>query len=812
MPTAWPLRRVGLALAAWALAALLAPASAAHAEASLTDTRGQTDLRELSHELSVRFEGVVARVETRQTFLHQGPHPREAIYTFDLPVHAAVTGLSIRLGDGRTTTSTVVAADAAETAVSDPGAIEASPDPGLLRLIARDAPGIDGYDPRARATYELRLYPLAAGRPVTVTLTWAAPLRIDDGRLSLRLPDRGEAANLVRERVALHLGDAPGGFGFGPVSAGGQGFGRVRQARFAAPPRGDLVIDAALVPTDPGPGAHRPQLGFAAVPLGDGVGALGLSIINPRPTANRDELPYERLVLIIDVSRSLDRAGLAAAATLTQALLTRAPAATLVEAILYDREVHPLFGRFRPNDDHARAALDQALGAAALANGSDLGAALEHTGALLRSSPLAATPPQGFERGAHASTLVVVLSDGFTPLELTPRRALDRIGRDLLVDTQLAAVLLGPDDAPVPDTRAGVLPTLARRSGGRAVAVRYGESPARARSLATELGRAAPLADLTLDAGEAEIEDIHLPTRLEPGQGYFAIGFYRGPAPRGITVRGTAGPDQIAVTARRDPGLARLAPALALARAHGLDLASDDQRAAVRAAAGDDPDDPGSDAARAEAAVRRALVEAARRAGVVGRHSSLVALDSRDRFARDRLHMIKSWGPSAFSRLPPPPERGHALAAFERRVPPSAHAVDAQPRRTGQLDRDIVARLLDHHLAPRARACYETLLRRSPDLAGSLTVVVELGRGEAQYATVEGSTFPAGGMEACVVRAAYDIQVPRVALGDDPEVTSLVRWPLDFRRRAGRGEVVDGSHGPTKQRPLDTRTPLDGID
>jgi hypothetical protein len=782
---------------------VLAPAPAAGGDASLTSVGGRDSwLKEAQLEMSVAFEGVVAQVSARQTIVNEGPVPVEAMYTFDVPVDAAITGVHIRTPDGRSSTTMVADAGAAITPMPDPDGVAAVPDLGVLRLVARDVPGIDGDTSLSTSTYELRVYPVPAQQAVTVTIDWIAPLRYDDGRLLLRIPGRGNAAGLVREQVSLRLTPPPGVRGFGAVHGGGRALGRgVRQARFPAAPRGDVVIDAAL---DFG-AETRPQVSMARVPIDNTVGAIGLAVLAPLGAGARD-LGFERVLLVLDVSRSLDRAGLAASTTVVDALLGAMPANTRVEAVLFDRGARRLFGRFRANDAEARKAVTQALRPDQLANGSDLGAALETARTILKGESLDAAPQEGFERGARASTLMVVISDGMVPLELTPRRALDRLGAELLQDVSVASVVLVPDEAPVPETREGALSILARKSSGRVMAVRFGEAQARATALAAALGRPVLLSEVDLETGGAALSGIELPSSIEPGHGVIAVGMYRGAAPATVTLTGLAQGQPVRLAAQRDAALGRAALPLAMGRAQ------------LESFLPDGPITTGSgepDAATMSAAQRR-LVASVRKAGTVTRYTSLVALDATDRFARDRVNMARTWGASAFFRLPPPPERTseHAFRRFERRVPPDRHAADTPPRRTGQLDREIVQRLLENHVKPMARSCYEEALRREPGLAGTMTVVLELGRGEVQFADVQGSTLQHAGVEACVARAAYAIPVPRVALGDDPEIISVVRYPLELRKRQKSGEVRFRSEDeePALRELLNSSDPLDGLD
>ncbi|ACY18436.1 VWA domain-containing protein [Haliangium ochraceum] len=789
------------ALAAALVLVALLPGSAA-AEAVLASAApGAAPPNEASFDMDVSFEGVVARVRTRQTLVHDGAAPAQALYSFDLPVDAAVIGVSVHSPGSRRSSSALVDADAAVAAVADPAALSATPDPALLRLVARDAPGIDGDTDTATATYELLVYPLLPGQATTVTIEWLAPLRYDDGRLRLRVPARGHSPGLVREDVSLRLAPPPGVRGFSSVHGGSQALGRdIRRARFRAAPRGDLIIEATL---DFG-GSTQPVLGFARVPLPGAAGAVAVAALSPLPRGEHT-LGYERVLLVLDVSRSLERAGLAAADAVVGTLLANIPAQTQVEAVLFDRTPRRLFQRFRDNSAEVREQITAALRPDALANGSDLGAALEMTRQVLLNTPLPLRPAEGLERGHHAATLVVLVTDGMTPLALTPRRALDRLGRDVLADASIAAVTLVPDEAPAPASDEGALALLARKSSGRAITVRLSEATSRAQALGAALSRPAPLTEVDIDLGRdrgVRLDGIDIPSVLEPGQGFVALGLFRGPLPETVELSALAQGRPLRIGSRRDEALARACAPLALVRP----LAEDSPVWSADA----------EGAARATEESRRRLVAAARQAGVVTRVSSLVAVDGRDRFARDRLNMTRNWGPSAFLRMPPPAERdGYVHRAFKRRVVPDVHAVDTPPRRTGQLDRHILERLLARHVKPLARACYQDALRRDPKLAGSMLVALELARGEVQLAEIERSTFPQSKLEACVIDAAYRIPVPRVALGDDPETIHVVRYPLELRRRNRSIEVHsdDSAEESRKIREiLNSHDPLDGLE
>lgn len=783
------------ALGLWCLIHVF-PAQAA----ALETARGEPLLQEAQFTHDVEFRGPVAFIKSTQVIANSSKFEEEAVYTFDLPLDAAVVGLQVRLSDGRTTSMAVMDAGAALTVVPDADGVNAAPDVGLMRLVARDAPRITGPSIYALATYELRVYPVTPGQVITVTTTWVSPLRYDDGRLLLRIPHRGDAGNLVRERVSLRLQPPGGTRGFAAVHGGGKLLGkRIKQAHFTAPPRTDVVIDAEIEFESR---SESPLVSFASVPIRDDFGAIGVSVMTPRPSGAA-ELDYERLLVLVDISRSLENEGLAAAAALSDALLASIPASAEVEVILFDRTAQRVFGSFTRNSPKLRKDLAKALRRGELDNGSDLGAALD----LARSVLLQKRPAKGTEPGRRAPTLVTIISDGMLPVALDGRAAADHIGDDLLQDIEIFSIILVPDHAPAPDTDDNPLGKLAYRTPGRATAVRFGEAAMRAKNLASELGRPVPLRAVHIDTGSTAIEGMDIPGILDAGQGYTGLGFYHGPAPQKLTLTASHRNKGLRIEGKRDLGLGQAALPLLLVTASPEDFIPMQDRLEGNSSSAYD--------AQALEEAKRGLVRAANLSATITPYSAMVALDSKDRFAQDRLALARKWGPGVFFRLPPPAERepGYELRTYRQRVPESEWAQDGETeQRTGELDRDIIKRLITTYVVPKARVCYEQALRHNNDLRGSLVVVMEIARGEVQHARVEQSTFfPGAGIDACVTDAAYSIQVPRVALGDDLETIGVAHYPLTFKKHNDRGDVQPGKEPPSQRDPTTTGDPLGGL-
>src|SRR6187397_1305125 len=151
--------------------------SDAHARADLQGIE-VTDVHEAEHTVSVRIEGLFAAFESRQVIVNPGDRDTEIFYAFDLPGGAAVTGVEIRLPDGRRAVSSAVDARAAFQFVAEedrPG----RPDLGLLRMLDRPS-GRDDLD-----RYELRVFPVPARKSAVAVVRWQVPLRYRDGRLQL---------------------------------------------------------------------------------------------------------------------------------------------------------------------------------------------------------------------------------------------------------------------------------------------------------------------------------------------------------------------------------------------------------------------------------------------------------------------------------------------------------------------------------------------------------------------------------------------------------------------------------------------------
>ncbi len=360
--------------------------------------------------------------------------------------------------------------------------------------------------------------------------------------------------------------------------------------------------------------------------------------------------------------------------------------------------------------------------------------------------------------------------------------------------------MLVPDDAPAPDLEHGPLAELARATGGRVLAVRNGDAQQRALRLWSEVSQPSPFEGIQIDwHGTVVTSEGSVPARLESGEGVLITGWYHGQRP---------GPMYVQAELRGRRAGVRLRPASAALTRAALPLALVERPAVelLPPAALDRGDQ--DERARAD------LVRAAHRAGVATSSTALVLLDPKDGYARDRLAHARKWGPALYLRFPPPAERQLGEVAEARQEPrpagPAARIPGPAARRTGELDKALVERLMKQHVVPAARACYQRAIRREPKLAGTVVIELEMARGEVQHAAVARSTAQSPIFSECLLDAAYATPVPRVALGDASETVVVARYPLRFRQTDRSIEV-----GPTEDRPgtppVDPEDPLGGL-
>lgn len=476
------------------------------------------------------------------------------------------------------------------------------------------------------------------------------------------------------------------------------------------------------------PAASRFTALAARAPKDVSAGATPLACAVGLTPAPPQQLP-ERVLFLIDRSRSVGPGGLEAERDAAKRLLLALPPSTMWNALFFDRGQAQLFPALRTATRQAMAALDDEMVTARLANGTDLGGALKAVGELVRREPAAFGP----------RALLVILTDGAVPplaagapsssrgapaftkggptgqespaiaggQERLPGKAArpaplpaDSLGATPGVELMIAALSVRPnDDPPVsPDERRSLQAVAGRgRLGGIERALRVGE-------LETALPEALAALRLGGDAFALRLDVRDGPAvapAISPGSGTATI----------LSVKNKA---------RSWSPAALLAETGAQTHSVPLHVVSVDKRWLAR------PPTTGSEA---------------------------------------RLFV------------------GPAVAAL---VEPVGHpGVEAEPLGpSGFLERSVVRDALSLAFTPRARACYLNRSAATPadrDLTGRVRLAIDLIRGEVNDARVESSTLRRPAIEDCLREAAFAFNVPRTYRNDE-RVTAVLN--LVFRPRS----------------------------
>jgi len=545
---------------------------------------------------------------------------------------------------------------------------------------------------------------------------------------------------------------------------------RVRDIRIAGTPAGprptaSFTLAAAPVAIDVELelAGTEPVVWTQTERLGAGWNATLVTVIAP---ALRAPAAAGRALFVIDGSRSMELVGKARVAQVMHAVGAALPSGTTVDAIVYDRTATRVLGEFRPPTADNLAALEAGLRGHAPGNGSDLAAAfaLAHTAL----------------DGAHGPAMVIVISDGV--LGDVDGGALSQAldGKSSSLDVH--AILLDPAHTRSPDAEAIQGPI--NRYGGTLVEIGGDELDDALAGVGDWLRPAA----LELSLGP-----VAIPDQVRAGSGFTRTFLHREPAPvLTLTGHGEAG---FRVAAR--PGPAAPIAQLALAQA-----------SAERFTPRPEPSDADLAAARAARAAARAQHPAA------DDDHAFAVLAQAGKVAASRRAMIRGGGPyQRVVEVADPPLPQAPAIPTPSGPPPSAIA------------KLTLERLFRDQLAPRAYACYQRALGRSPTLVGTAYFELHIGRGEVSQVTV--SPLGDAALDACLLDAAYALQPPLPDFTINADDQTLARYPLSFSVRDDRPIIMPGDADssspldidaiqggvPERRRPVrvDAATPLGGL-
>jgi len=491
--------------------------------------------------------------------------------------------------------------------------------------------------------------------------------------------------------------------------------------------------------------------------LGVGWSATLVTVLAPpiqppapsSPRGPRGDRPPARALFVIDGSRSMDLVGRHKIAQVMHAIAAALPSGTSVDAILYDRTAARLLGDFRPPTPDTLAALDTGLAAHPAGNGSDLVAAFKLAHTALAAAPGSAIPA--------TPAMIILVTDGV--LGNTEGAALSAALDSKPASLDVHAILLDPAHTRSPSADAIRGPI--HRHGGTLVEVDGDDLDHALASVGDWLQPAA----LELSLGP-----VAIPDEVRAGSGFTRTHLHREPAPA------------LALTGHRGHGeppfrvAARPAPAAPIAQ---LALAqTTDENFTTRP----EPSDADLAAAHQLRTRARTLHPAA------DSDHAFAVLAQAGKVATSRRAMIQGGGPYQRTVALPDP----ALP------PPAATPTPTGPQPSA-IAKITLERLFRDQLAPRAYACYQHALGRSPSLVATAYFEIYLGRGEVSQVTVSGTSDPA--FEACLLDAAYALQPPFPDFTINADDQTLARYPLSFSVRDDHPIIMPGD--------ADSSSPLD---
>ena len=454
---------------------MAALAAAVAADAGTVARAGESPRRGFDssspHTVAVTVRGPMALVEVTRVVTPNGgparegqtppPAGRETLLDIDLPRQAVLLDVELGTSVGGAGGARPDSPRPAARRWASAAAMDAAKALGSYRASLQTA-GVDvlaePYD--EHTDYRIRVLPNAAGEPAVIRYRFSALLEESGGRYRLRFPPAVDRSPIGADvAVTLH---APDGVAVDDVEIAGIRTSFPKGARKATVTGNSTessgweisfsagVTDGRAVTT---PAAALTGLG-AIAGLGGREAIAAVTVRGGR--AAETALP-DRVLLVIDRSRSVDLAGLAAERDLARRLLERLPPSVHFDALFFAREPKRLFPAPRSATLEALEAIDDEMLPAQLANGSDLEGALRAAGDLLRR-----------DKGAFGPrALLVIITDGAIPEDQTGAALDAALGPVAGIDLQVAALSIRPphDDTPA-DAARRALRALAESRGG----------------------------------------------------------------------------------------------------------------------------------------------------------------------------------------------------------------------------------------------------------------------------------------------------------------------------------------------------------
>lgn len=356
---------------AWLVACLLMPLTAQATSfeeyGAGVSPRAAEQLSESSCEVAVDLRGAVASVELTQRIVNAGVKQLASLHRFTLPKGAAITSFAVKADK-----AVPVAAGFRSELVESASVLGA--DPAVLRKLGDDE-------------YEILAQPFTGELVLTTKYAMLAATR--SSTLRVVLPGRVAAAQLATCKGVIRAMPGPS-TAVTAFRVDNAVVGNRSSAGFSLGAK-DVAIDVELAIS-----GNAPVVWQQAQPLSDGTTATLVTVLGPLVKA----AAARKVVLLIDVSRSMDLVGRPNVVKVVKALGGALPAGSEIEAILFDRTATRVFNALRPANGENLAAIETALAKRGAVNGSDLLGAFQMAKAVIA--------------GERGQPMIVAITDGVT--------------------------------------------------------------------------------------------------------------------------------------------------------------------------------------------------------------------------------------------------------------------------------------------------------------------------------------------------------------------------------------------------------------
>ena len=352
------------------------------------------------HHVDVRVRQQVASVSITQEFVNTGEGMIEVEYLFPVPPDAAIDSMTLMV-DGKEFAAKLLKADEARKIYED--IVRKKKDPALLEYA--------GF-----GLYRTRAFPLEAGKPVKVHVTYKYICRKTDSTVEVWYPLNTEkfSAQPIRDvKVTVDV-EAPADISnvYSPthkVSLERTGPRRVIATYHAQNVR--PATDFQLFYT-----ASNENVGATLLTYDPANGADGyfLMLISPNPTVEPDTIVPKDVVIVLDRSGSMSGEKIRQAREAGRFIIERLNDNDRFNLIVYSDTVEPFFETLQPVNKESR---DQALGrldATEAAGGTNIHEALQQA---MKAFPLTRGKP-------GPPRYVIFLTDGLPTVGNTNESAI----------------------------------------------------------------------------------------------------------------------------------------------------------------------------------------------------------------------------------------------------------------------------------------------------------------------------------------------------------------------------------------------------